>query len=216
MIEGISEYTIVGVVDGEDYFACGLDDSGAYENPSVCVLTDVRIEDMASKLHELGYDFDEEDAYIADIKSGAKSLEEDVTGPIEYSSRLIYVAIVCVLSLLVLIVYISYLRDRRNEWCLYSSIGFARKTVYASVMRELLFTFGVAFVGAYLLIAVLVVVIDYTLIYEMGLRCRYLQLNVIGENLCLYVILFGILQIPIRYALYKIRTIDAMDDELNA
>ncbi|MBQ7943797.1 MAG: hypothetical protein IJ326_07035, partial [Lachnospiraceae bacterium] len=216
VIEGISDYTIVGVVDGDDYFACGMDDSGAYENPAVCVLTDVRIEDMAKELHELGYHFDEEDAYIADIKSGAESLEADVTGPIEFSSRLIYVAIVCVLSILVLIVYMSYLRDRRNEWCLYSSIGFSRKAIYASVMRELVFTFCVAFIGAYLLIAVSVVVFDHTLIYEMGLRCRYLYLDLIGENICLYVVLLGILQIPIRFALYKIQTIDVMDDELNA
>ena len=82
-------------------------------------------------------------------------------------------------------------------------------------MKELFFTFGLSLLLATGIITVLVVILDHTMIQAMGLRCRYLYPDVIRDNLCVYVLFLGVLQIPIRYALHKIQTIDAMDDDLN-
>ena len=107
-----------------------------------------------------------------------------------------------------------YLRDRHNEWCLYCSIGYSRKEIYSLVMRELLFVFGIALVIGIGLAAAAVVAIDFFMLTPQGLKCKYFYPDAIVEILCAYVLLVGALQIPIRYALHRIRTIDAMDDDL--
>lgn len=214
-LEDYPDTKIVGIADCEDYFAVGVWEGESNNNPLLCILSDGSIEDMAEYLHELGYEFEEEDATIADVKNGEHDLQRDVKDVIQSSCDIVQVAVTCVLCITLFIVYISYLRDRRNEWCLYCSIGFSRKTIYASVMRELLFTFGLSFLLAAGLIAALVVILDHTMIQSMGLRCKYLYPDVILNNLCVYALFLGVLQIPIRHALYKIQTIDAMEDDLN-
>ena len=59
---------------------------------------------------------------------------------------MIYMGIIILLLISLTVVYTTYLRDRHNEWCLYCSIGYSRGNIYCAVMRELLFTFGSAFI----------------------------------------------------------------------
>lgn len=214
-IAGYPETKIVGVVSSEYYLACGVSNGINFINFHLCILLDESIEDMTTYLHEWGYEFEDNDASIIDVKNGKKALQEDIIDSISPSTNLIYIAITVVLGLLMLIVYISYLRDRRNEWCFYCSIGFSRKTIYTSVMRELLFTFGFAILLAIVIISISVVGLDYGMMQPMGLKCRYFYPDVVVEILCAYAVILGILQLPIRYALHKIQTIDAIDDDLN-
>ena len=202
------------MLDGDYYFGCGVYEDDSCSNAQLCILSDGSIEDYADLLHKLGYEFKDSAAVIVDKKTGEHDLQADIIDAIAPSSNLIYIGIISILSLALLIVYTSYLRDRRNEWCLYRSIGFSRKAIYFSVMRELLFTFGSAFLAGGIVIVISVVVLDHTLIDSLGWKCRYFYPDVLWENICSYALIFGILQIPIRYALYKIRTIDAMDDDL--
>ena len=118
------------------------------------------------------------------------------------------------LSISLFIVYTTYLRDRRDEWCLYSSIGYSRKTIYFSILRELLFTFAAALLIGAVIIVLAEIIINLVMIEPQGLKCRYFYPDTIVEILCAYTLLLGVLQIPVRYALFKIRTIDAMDDDL--
>lgn len=205
---------IVGVVDCEYYFAVGVWE-GEYNNPLLCILSDGSIEDMAVYIHELGYEFEEKDAEIVDVKNGEHDLKRDVEDVIQSSMKGVQDVITCVVCIAMFIVYISYLRDRRNEWCLYASIGFSKKAIYASVMRELLFTFGLSILLTAGILVVLVVILDHTMIQAMGLRCKYLYPDEILDNLCVYILFLGVLQLPIRQALHQIQTIDAMDDDLN-
>lgn len=217
-IENYPNTKIVGIVSGERYFACGMaekSDDYSFFNYYLCVLSDGSIEDMTAYIRELGYEFKESDASIIDMKTGQHFLQRDVIDSITNSENLIYIAITTILCISILIVYISYLRDRRNEWCFYCSVGFSRKAIYGSVMRELLFTFGLAIFLACVIIGVSVVVLDYVMIQPLGLICRYFYPEVVLENLCAYAVILGILQLPIRYAIHKIQTIDAIDDDLN-
>lgn len=209
-----SNTKIVGVAECDFYFGCGVYEGDTYNNEQLCILSDGSIVDYAALLHKLGYEFKDSDARIVDKKTGEHRLQIDIVDSLEPSSKLIYIGIISILSLALLIVYTSYLRDRRNEWCLYCSIGFSRKTIYFSIMRELLFTFGFALLAGGIVTAGSVVVLDHTLIASMGLQCRYFYPDVLWATVCSYALILGILQMPIRYALYKIRTIDAMDDDL--
>lgn len=215
-LQDYPELKIVGIASSDYYFACGIkDDSSEYiSNGLLCILSDGSIEDITSLVRKYGYEFNENSTYYMDIKQGKIDYQEDVVESMSTSGNLIFSCVVSILSILLLIVYITYLRDRRNEWCLYCSIGFSRKEIYRLVIRELLFTFLFSAVLGAVIVALSVVGLDYTYVSALGLRCRYLYSDVIFEILCAYVLIFGILQIPIRYAIYKIRTIDAMDDDL--
>lgn len=208
------DFKIVGVLECETYFGCGLSVEKNDYNSFITILSDGSIEDMSVLLENMGIGVRDNHDVIIDFKWGEMFLEEEIIEAMGNSTKFIYVGILIILSLSLFIVYTMYLRDRHNEWCLYSSIGYSRKSIYFSIIKELLFAFAIALIIGGVLISIFVIILDYVMIKPLGLRCRYFQPNTIAEILCSYVLLFGILQIPIRYALYKIRTVDAIEDDL--
>lgn len=206
-------YQIVGVLDGDSYFGCGIP-SEKLERESMLVVLSDGIDDMSGELEKEGIFVRDNYDSVVDYTWGAEFLEEEVIGVFNNSARLIFVGIMVLLSVSLLVVYTTYLRDRHDEWCLYCSIGYARKTIYFSILRELLFTFLTALLIGGVIIVLSEVLLDAVMIQPLGLKCSYFYPETIGEILCSYVLIFGILQIPIRYGLYKIRTVDAIEDDL--
>ncbi|MDE5779827.1 MAG: hypothetical protein K2I10_15235 [Lachnospiraceae bacterium] len=215
-LRDFSNTKIVGVLESDYYLACGAleNEQIPVYNPEFVVLTDGTVEDMADLLRDIGYEFEDNDAGIVDIKNGKEDLQKDIIDTIDNSTRVVFVGITGIMSLAILIVYVTYLRDRRNEWCLYCSIGFSRKNIYYAVMRELLFTFITALAIGGVITLSSMVILEHTMIGALGLRCRYFYPDMLFQILCVYALIMGLLQIPIRVALYKIRTIDAIDDDL--
>lgn len=207
--------TIVGIIECEYYFGCGIYEGDTYDNQRICILSDGSIEDLTLFLNNMGYKVDRNREKIIDKTSGEEDLQNDVIDAIEGGTDIVYVFILAVLFIVLLIVYTTYLRDRQNEWCLYSSIGYSKKAIYFSIIRELLFTFAVSLFAGGIIIFLMEAVLDYCMIRPMGIKCRYFYPDVLMEIICSYVFLLGMLQLPVRYELYKIRTIDAMDDDLN-
>lgn len=210
-----SRVKIVGALKCEYYFGCGIYEGEAYVNKNICILSDGSIEDFTLLLTDMGYKFDKNEESIIDKASGEADLKETVEDEMEKATNVIYVVILVMVFVVLFIVYTTYLRDRKNEWCLYSSIGYSKRTIYFSVIRELLFTFAVSLLAGGIIIFLMEIALDYSMIRPMGNRCRYFYPDVLMEILCSYALLFGILQIPVRYELFKIKTIDSMDDDLN-
>lgn len=208
------QYTVVGVLDCPEYFGCGipLETDNQNQLNSIVVLSD--IEDMTEVLNEQGLSLRKNFDTVLDVKTMKQTLKKEVVDVIGSSTKYIYLGITILLFLAMLVVYTSYLRDRHKEWCLYCSIGFSRKEIYFAIMRELLFTFGFALLVGIVIIAASVVLLDYAMIKPQGLLCIYFQPKTLGEILCTYMLLIGALQLPVRYAIYRIRTIDAIDDDL--
>lgn len=206
-------YKIVGILDTDQYFGCGL--SSDESSARIMMIFSEGIEDISAELRKEGIkinqNFGDE---VYDYKWGEKYIKEEVVDAIENSEKIIYAGIIIVLFISLIVVYTMYLRDRHNELCLYYSIGYSRKTIYFSIMKEILFTFGIALIAGGLIILSSVILMKYLFIEPQGIKCQYLQLRTIFEILCEYVLLIGVLQLPIRYALYKIRTIDAIEDDL--
>ena len=207
-------YKIVGVLDSEGYLGCGIPDDEYPLSSNIVILSDGSILDVTTLLEKEGIYIREGFDYVVDVKTGKEDLKKEVTDVIDKSGNLIYFGVMLLLALALYIVYTMYLRDRRNEWCLYCSIGYSRKEIYHSIIRELLFTFGIAIAIGAGIAMIFVIGLDFAMMKSMGIRCRYFDLETIWEILCAYMFLIGLLQIPIRYALYKIRTIDAMEDDL--
>ena len=211
-----TSYKIVGVLDYDGYFGCGI----AYEMGSAAsgynmlIVLSEEIEDMSALLLEEGIEVRDTYDNIFDYKKGMELLQTGVIDVIGNSTRFIYVGVILLLSIALIIVYTMYLRDRHEEWCLYSSIGYARRTVYFSILRELLFTFVAALAIGSVVILGGEVLLDTVMIQPSGLRCRYFSPSALGEILCTYVMIFGILQIPVRYALHKICTVDVLEEDM--
>ncbi len=207
------DFQIVGIAESDSYFGGGIMVPGKDYNQPICVLSDGSIEDMAALLRKMGYEFSDSDARIYDYKAGNADYE-DVFAEVETPANLVFKGVVIVMAIMLLLVYTTVLRDRHGEWCLYCSIGYSRRAIYFSILREMLFYFAVAVGAGAVLTVIGMVTVDALLIDPMGLACKYLDVSVMGEIVCGYAVVFALLQLPIRFALYKIRTVDAMEEDL--
>jgi hypothetical protein len=78
----------------------------------------------------------------------------------------------------------------------------------------MLFYFVVAVVAGTALTLPGMWIVDALLVSPMGLACKYVNVSAVGEIVCGYAVVFALLQLPIRFALHKIRTVDAMEEDL--
>lgn len=207
-------YRIVGVLDSDSYLGYGLISEDYSVAKRLVIMSDGSIYDLSGLLREEGIVVRDTYDDIVDSKQGEILLKQEVTDVIATSTDIIYIVIMVLLFLSLFIVYTMYLRDRHNEWCLYCSIGYSRKEIYRSIMRELLFSFGIAIAIGIVLIVISVVAVDLTMLNPKGIKCRYFYPYTLAEILCSYVFLIGVLQLPVRFALKRIKTIDALEDDL--
>lgn len=208
-----NRYKIVGVLECDTYFGCGIPVAGWSVRSAIVVLSE-GIGDMSAVLHGIGVDVKENYDTVVDRKWGETFLQKEVIDVIRNSTSLIYAGIVVLLLISLTVVYTTYLRDRHNEWCLYCSIGYSRGDIYCAVMRELLFTFGIALASGGIISILAAVLVKNTMLVPQGLQCKIFRPKTVLEIFCTYTFLLGILQIPVRYALYRIRTVDAIEDDL--
>lgn len=206
-------FRIVGIIDCDTYFGCGIPHPDIPRTITMVVLSE-GIDDFTPVLAEEGITIRENYDTVQDYKYLQKMYEEEVVTAINDSTNYVYLGITLLLFISLFIVYTTYLRDRRDEWCLYCSIGYSRKTIYFSILRELLFTFAAALLIGVALIGISEVLLYFLMIEPAGLKCRFFYPEVLFEILCTYVLLLGFLQLPVRIALWKIKTIDAIEDDL--
>lgn len=208
-----SDVKIVGIIECDYYFGCGIaNNNKTFTNPELCVVTDGTVHNLEKTIEKQGVIL--ENSEFIDLANGEKKLQDEIIDTISGSTNFIFAGIMVIVAILVVIVNISYMRDRRSEWCLYSSIGYSRKAVYYSMLREMLFVFVTAILSAAVVSIILMKLLDIFLITELGLTCLYFIPGTLIEILCAYIALFGILQIPVRFEIYKIKTIDAIDDDM--
>ena len=208
-----SDVKIVGIIECDYYFGCGIaNNNKTFTNPELCVVTDGTVHNLEKTIEKQGVIL--ENSEFIDLANGEKKLQDEIIDTISGSTNFIFAGIMVIVAILVVIVNISYMRDRRSEWCLYSSIGYSRKAVYYSILREMLFVFVTALLTAAVVSIILMKLLDIFLITELGLTCLYFIPETLIEILCAYIALFGILQIPVRFEIYKIKTMDEMDDDM--
>lgn len=208
-----SDVKIVGIIECDYYFGCGIaNNNKTFTNPELCVVTDGTVHNLEKTIEKQGVIL--ENSEFIDLANGEKKLQDEIIDTISGSTNFIFAGVMVIVAILVVIVNISYMRDRRSEWCLYSSIGYSRKAVYYSILREMLFVFVTALLTAAVVSIILMKLLDIFLITELGLTCLYFISETLIEILCAYIALFGILQIPVRFEIYKIKTIDAIDDDM--
>lgn len=116
------------------------------------------------------------------------------------------------LGILVIVVYVSFMRNRVNEYCLYASIGYGRRMIYGMIMREMMMLFSIGTAIGLLISFFVTWVLNVTIISPKGLIGHIVYPEQIATIIGIYVFLMGILQLPVLWSLKKIKTIDAIEE----
>ncbi|MCM1084634.1 MAG: hypothetical protein NC393_05605 [Clostridium sp.] len=204
-------FQVVGVLESE-YLVCvgtpmGYTNSGWY----IVVLCDEANSDMTKLLSDIGITPTENDT-IFDVPSWADMYRNLVTKTLDVALLAILIVVSIFLAISILVAYVSFMRSRVNEYCLYASIGFGRKDVYGMIMRELFIIFGSSIIIGAVLAVFAMVFLGTFLLEPMGLIYKYFYPKHLLQILAVFAAIIGILQIPVTVTVGKIKTIDMIEE----
>ena len=204
-------FKVVGVLES-DYMTCvgtpmGYTNSGWY----IVVLCDEANADMTKVLEDVGITPTEYDT-ILDSVDWAKMYKELVTEQLDAALLAILIVVIVFLAISILVAYVSFMRSRVNEYCLYTSIGFGRKDVYGMIMREILIIFGISIIFGSLVTVIIMIYLGNCILEPMGLIYKYFYPEHLIRILAAFVAIVGFLQIPISVTINNIKTIDMIEE----
>ncbi|MCM1399172.1 MAG: hypothetical protein NC225_06775 [Clostridium sp.] len=204
-------FQVVGVLESE-HLVCvgtpmGYTNSGWY----IVVLCDEANSDMTKLLSDIGITPTENDT-IFDVPDWADSYRNLVTKEIDVALLAILIVVSIFLAISILVAYVSFMRSRVNEYCLYASIGFGRKDVYGMIMRELFIIFGSSIIIGAVLAVFAMVFLGTFLLEPMGLIYKYFYPKHLLQILAVLAAIIGILQIPVTVTVGNIKTIDMIEE----
>ena len=116
------------------------------------------------------------------------------------------------LAISVLVAYISSMRSRMNEYCLYTSLGFSRSEVYGMIMREILFDFISGMLFGTILTVILMFILKTTVTEPVGLILKAFYPRQLLKITASFAAIIEILQIPIIVIINSIKTIDRIEE----
>lgn len=204
-------FKVVGILES-GYLTCvgtpqGYTNSGWY----MVILCDEQNSDMTKVLQDIGIEPTEYDT-IFDSVDWAKMYKELVTDQLDAALLAILIVVIIFLAISILVAYISFMRSRVNEYCLYASIGFSRKDIYGMIMREIIVIFGTSIaLGSVMTILIMILMGNFVL-DNLGLIYRYFYPEHLLRILAAFVVIVGILQIPISVTINNIKTIDLIEE----
>lgn len=204
-------FKVVGVLES-DYMTCvgtpmGYTNSGWY----IVVLCDEANSDMAKVLKDIGITPTEYDT-IFDSVDWTQMYQEMVTEQLDAALLAILIVVIIFLAISILVAYISFMRSRVNEYCLYTSIGFGRKDVYGMMMREIVIIFGISIILGAALTIVIMIYLGKFVLEPLGLIYKYFYPEHLLRIVAAFVAIIGLLQIPISVTVNNIKTIDRIEE----
>jgi len=204
-------FQICGVIDSPYTICvgtpCGYTNAGWY----IVVEKDESITDMTAVLKSLGLEVSDADK-VNDAIEYKKMFKTEVSDVIDGVINMVYLVVMVFLAFTVMIAYVSYMRNRVNEYCLYMSIGYGRSVVYRMIMKEMLILFGFGSLIGFALSLLGGLAMHSLLIEAKGLSCRLIMPEQIFYILASFVGIMGVLQIPVAYSINAVKTIDAIEE----
>lgn len=203
-------FKVVGVLDS-DYMTCVGVPCG-YTNSGWCitVLCDEENADMTKVLRDIGIGVTEYDE-VLDLEDGKEEYDELVV-ILDAALTAILIVVIIFLAVSILVAYVTFMRSRVNEYCLYASIGFGRKEIYGMIMREILIIFGTAIILGAVATILIMAVFGRFVLEPMGLLYKFLYPEQLLRILTALAAIIGILQIPIAVTINSIKTVDLMEE----
>ncbi|MCI8306465.1 MAG: ABC transporter permease [Lachnospiraceae bacterium] len=204
-------FKVVGILES-DYLTCVGTPQGYYNSGWYMVVScDEQHSDMTGVLNDIGIKPTEYDRIIDSVE-WAGQYRDMVTVQLDAALLGIIIVVTVFLAISILVAYISFMRSRVNEYCLYSSIGFGRKEIYGMIMREIFIIFGISLAVGAVVTCLIMLLMDKFVIGGMGLVSRYFSPEHLLRIIAAFAVIIGILQIPISVTINNIKTIDRMDE----
>ncbi len=204
-------FKVVGVIES-DYLVCvgtpqGYTNSGWY----MVILCDEKNSNMTDVLNDIGIYPTEYDT-IFDAADWGNMYKEVVTEELDGALLAILIVVMIFLTISILVAYVSFMRNRVNEYCLYTSIGFGRKDIYGMMLREIGIIFGSSiFIGAVISI-VIMLFMGHFVLDNLGLVYQYFYPEHLLRIIASFMVIVGFLQIPIIVTINNIKTIDLIEE----
>lgn len=204
-------FKVCGVIES-DYMICvgmpnGFTNSGWYT--VICIDEPItQFKDIAEKL-DLNISETED---IIDANDYRAFYDDDVVKSIDSSMDIIILVVMIFLAVSVIVAYVSFMRNRVSEYCLYSSIGYSKKSIYAMMMREMIIIFGTGIIIGAMIAGVIVIFLNKMAVEPMGLIGKLVDLNQISKIMTAIICIIGLLQIPAVMTINSIKTIDMIED----
>ena len=205
-------FKIVGVIESSSRICVGTPMGNTNSGWYMVVYNDESTMDLKAVLEAEGLTITEQDT-IYDSLSYKKMYEKDVDGVIQDVILAISLVVTIFLSLLVLVAYVSFLRDRVSEYCLYASIGYGRAEIYGMILREMVLLFLIGTVSGLIISLGAGILIEELVIWPRGLEGSIFYGERILTILGIFLLLMGILQIPVLAYVNRIKTVDMIEEQ---
>lgn len=204
-------FRITGTMKSDYMVSVGVPNGYTNSGWYIVVYNDENTTDMVGILEDNGITISDEDE-VLDAAEYLRNYKELCTDTIDAVISTIFTIIMTFLAILVLVAYVSFLRNRINEYCLYSSIGYSRGDIYKMIVREMLILFGAGTLAGLIISIGCAFIINISIIRPKGLVGHVVYMDQIFSIITTYVFIIGVLQIPVLLSLKKIRTIDAIEE----
>ena len=110
-----------------------------------------------------------------------------------------------------LVVLSMHIRDRHDEWCLMSSIGFSTSDVFVMAIKEMLICFLSAVAIGAIISTITVVILNAVMVEPLGLTVNSIRFQDMGIISVAILGIYGLCQIPLILAMRRIQTVDEIE-----
>ena len=204
-------FKVAGVLESDNFTCVGTPQGGANSGWYYVVLCDPEHAEMAPELEALGLKVTSYDL-INDVKDWEKMYKEEVADVMDGALLGILLVVTVFLAISIVVAYVSFLRNRTNEYCLYTSIGFSRLDVYGMIMREIGIIFGISLLLGAVFSGIAMAIMGQCMMKPLGLTYKYLYPDHLLRILAAFVAIIALLQLPVLTTIHRIRTIDRMEE----
>ena len=206
-------FIVVGVIRSKEMVCMGTP-RGMYNSGwAFVVLCNEKSADLRELSSKYGVIVDENNGdSLSDICDYKELFEKDFKAVIDSVITGILLVVMIFLSISVLVAYVSFLRNRVNEYCLYASIGYSKGEIYGMLMREMGILFLAGIVLGVVFSIIIMNVMNAVLIVPKGLSVQWFMKEQVLRIVGAFAVIVGALQIPAMISINSIKTIDMMED----
>lgn len=204
-------FKVVGVLDSDNLTCVGTPQGYTNNGWYMVVLCEEKNSDMTKLLNDIGIEPTDSDT-IYDAIDWADMYDEIVVEQLDVSLSVTLTVVMIFLAISILVAYVSFMRSRVNEYCLYASIGYAKTDIYKMMMREIGLIFGFSIgIGAAAAVVIMLLT-GHFLMENMGLMYKYFYPDYLLKILAAFLAIVALLQIPITVTINNIKTIDRIEE----
>ena len=199
------DYEIVGFVESDNYLIYGLPLENE-NNFSIMILNDEYQRDIKEELENKGII-----SIVSDFESATSSYNSLMGDSMTTIKTTLTGVAGGLLSLCMLVVLSMHIRDRHDEWCLRSSIGFSTSDVFVMAIKEMLICFLSAVAIGAIISTITVVILNAVMVEPLGLTVNSIRFQDMGIISVAILGIYGLCQIPLILAMRRIQTVDEIE-----